>query len=69
MTFKEYLTEAAKCFIANKRTHRRGQAYWNTLELHRKDLADKIRATKIDPYYRDERVPDFIDYLKDKWNQ
>lgn len=39
---------------------RRGQAAFNALYRLVPDVADEIRTTPSDPFYSDERLPDFF---------
>ena len=39
---------------------RKGQAAFNALHTLDPDLANMVRGTRFDPFYRDERVPDFL---------
>lgn len=43
---------------------RAGQAAFNTLYLVRPDLADEIRGGDLDPFYRDDRLPAFWDWIQ-----
>lgn len=44
-------------------TWRRGQCAFNALNRLRPELADKVRTTNADPFYRDDRVDAFWDWL------
>ena len=48
---------------------REGQTYFNVLYRQRPELADEIRSTKLDPCYRDERVPEVQEWLQDNWDR
>jgi len=67
MTFEEWLSEAAKYAITNNREQRRGQAYYNYLSSVRMDLTNNIVGTKLDPFYDDRRLNEFIEYVKKNW--
>ena len=42
---------------------REGQAYFNALYVLNPSLADEIRGDRFDPYYRDDRIQKFLDYV------
>jgi hypothetical protein len=47
---------------------RRGQAMFNVAcDLDRLAL-DQLRGTDLDPFYRDERIPAFVAYLRRHWH-
>lgn len=67
MTFEEWLSEAAKYAVKNNKEQRRGQAYYNYLSSVRMDLTNNIMGTKLDPFYDDRVLEDFIEYVKRNW--
>ena len=67
MTFEEWLSEAAKYAVKNNKEQRRGQAYFNCLDSIRKDITFNIVGTKLDPFYDNARINDFLDYVKRNW--
>lgn len=42
---------------------RTGQAYFNALADIAPWIAEAVRTTPLDPFYRDERLPDFFDFV------
>lgn len=66
MTFEEWLQEAVKYNLSNK-DQRRGQAYYNSLQSIRMDLTSDIVGTKLDPFYDNARLNEFLDYVKKNW--
>ena len=54
--------------LINKPKHIRvGQLYFNLLyEIH-PTLANKIRGSKLDPFYFDEITQPIIDFIKNNW--
>lgn len=42
---------------------RQGQAYFNALYQEYPEIADRIRTTPADPFYRDERIELFLTTL------
>jgi hypothetical protein len=67
MTFEEWLSEAAKYAVSNNKEQRRGQAYYNCLASVRMDLTNNIMGTKLDPFYDNNRLNDFLEYVKKNW--
>jgi len=67
MTFEKWLLEAASYYMNNKDEQRRGQAYWNFLFEKRIDLTNNMLGTRLDPFYDDERLEDFLEYVKKNW--
>lgn len=47
---------------------RRGQAAFNLLHVLRPDLADLVRGSEHDPFYTDERLPAFLEWLGERWH-
>lgn len=39
---------------------RKGQALFNKLDEINPELADSLRGSVVDPFYRDERIPAFL---------
>ena len=46
---------------------RKGQTCFNMLFYTRPDLSEKIRTTKLDPFYSDEKVPAFLEWAEENW--
>lgn len=44
---------------------RAGQAAFNVLGLVRPDLAERVRGTELDPFYRDDRLDAFFVWLEE----
>lgn len=66
MEFGEYLVGAEQYRRENKE-QRRGQAYMNYLHQVRKDLYRSIAGTELNPFYDDNRMNSFMDFLIDNW--
>ena len=47
--------------------YREGQAHFNTLAIWRPDLSAQIVGTPVDPYYLDERIDGFLQWLDCRW--
>lgn len=46
---------------------REGQAYFNALYIHRPDIADRLRSGPLDPFYNDDMLPAFFNYVGATW--
>ena len=46
---------------------REGQTAFNVLHEMRPELANKIRGGTIDPFYRDDKLPYFVEWLEGDW--
>lgn len=64
--YAEFVIEANRSFRENK-DFRRGQAAFNALEEVRPDLANRVRATELDPFHRDERLEAFYNWVRENW--
>lgn len=68
MSFQEFLNKV----IHAKREHpewRLGQTYFNVLHDCNPKLANRIRGGAVDPFYKDELVPKFIDFVHERWKK
>jgi hypothetical protein len=43
-----------------ERDEREGQAAFNTLHELDPELANTVRGSKVDPFYKDDRLPEFF---------
>jgi hypothetical protein len=67
MTFSEY-QEAVNRQIMGKYPHfRKGQCYYNTLDARRPDLAFDV-PWDLDPFYNDELIYAFLQWVEDHWD-
>lgn len=46
---------------------REGQYAFNCLFANRPDLSEQVRGTVLDPYHRDERLPQFWIWVEQHW--
>lgn len=67
MNFDEFVPYAESYWRAHRDQQRRGQAYFNALYRWRPDIANELRASSVDPFYRTERIPSFLESVKDCW--
>ncbi|AEC53172.1 hypothetical protein SCRM01_226 [Synechococcus phage S-CRM01] len=68
MTFQHYLDSANRYYVQNSKDLRYGQAMMNFLCLVCPELDAKITGTDVDPFYDDNRVPVFLEYLGNHWD-
>lgn len=68
VTYAKFL--GAIPFVAKDRDQRYGQALFNLLSVVRPGLAEAIRATPLDPFYREEHEipPELWTMLVEKWD-
>jgi hypothetical protein len=66
ITFNTYL-EMVREAQTDYPEWRIGQAYFNVLSTVNTDLAERVRASRIDPFYRDERLPFFLSFVGEEW--
>lgn len=64
MTFAEF-----RAYVDGQNIYlwRDGQKAFNLLASHRVDLAGRVRATELDPFYVDEVLPAFWEYVEAHW--
>lgn len=67
-TFATFLSEIWT--IANEKGWRYGQALFNHLLAVKPGLAEKVRATPLDPFFRHENTIDteLLDFLYENWS-
>ena len=66
MTLLEFGHEVRQTRKLNK-GWREGQTYVNVLAQVRPDLSAKVLDLQIDPFYQDEHIPAFLQYVHDNW--
>ena len=70
MTYQEFVEELyhkVGVAMANHEPLRFGQIVFNYLEDVRPDLANKIRATEMDPFHNDKNMAALNEYLLENW--
>ena len=55
-----HVVREAAAFYAETYGWREGQAAFNALHEVDPDLANEIRGTRLDPFYRDDKLPEFF---------
>jgi hypothetical protein len=63
VTYAEFVTKVSTTFVAEP-LWRLGQTAFNVLYEVAPDLADEIRATELDPFYLDDRLPAFYQWVR-----
>ena len=66
-TFSDFVTAVARYRGECPVDWRNGQCAFNLLVRVRPDLSEMIRGSLMDPFYRDDRLIDFYDYLSRNW--
>jgi len=66
MTYQDFLTHVSD-LIRIHREWRFGQTVFNALYQVRPDLADQIRGTGIDPFYRDDVAKATLHWIERHW--
>ena len=70
MTFQEYFHQANRFFIENKNDQRYGQSLMNYLRKISPNAYNGVMfADNIDPFYDDNLVPEFLNYLSNNWTE
>lgn len=67
MRFENYVESVKKAAEHPGNVERLGQLYFNLLAKWRSDLTDLVRATEIDPFYFDDRIPQFLKFVRQNW--
>lgn len=67
MTYEEYTAEVA-AKLSEYPYWRRGQAAFNVLYRVRPDLGETIHTGKLDPFHRDDRLPEFYEWVEENWD-
>lgn len=67
MDFATYTVEADARFRHPGLDERKGQAFFNELLVVRPDIAEAVRGTYLDPFYRDDRLEEFLTFVAVKW--
>jgi hypothetical protein len=65
-TFEEFTLRVTLAQVRNP-SWRAGQTAFNVLWDMRPDLSEQVRSTSLDPFYVDERLPEFYEFVKENW--
>ena len=66
MTFGDYILAVMHQWSETP-SWRAGQTYFNVLYRMRPEMADSLRGSSRDPFYNDDRIDDFLDYVLRHW--
>ncbi len=66
MSYGKYLSECGRIY-KQQSSWRKGQTYFNVLVQVRPDLSERIRTSHLDPFYLDERIPEFLEWICTNW--
>lgn len=66
MDFDAYMKASGEAFLANEEW-RQGQAFFNVLVEYRPELAEIVRGTWFDPFYRNQVLPQFLTVVEALW--
>lgn len=67
MTYAAYL-ETVGWHLRQHPTLRWGQAHFNVLHDVHPDLSARVHNTELDPFYLDERIPQFLAFVSSNWD-
>jgi len=56
-----------KIYQTEHPSQRQGQTLFNFLYLRRRDLAEKLRGSQIDPFYNDENIHATKKFIESNW--
>jgi hypothetical protein len=68
LTYIDFATLVMEDHAGERATQREGQHAFNCLFMNRPDLSEQIRGTILDPYYRDEHLPQFWIWVEAHWD-
>ena len=69
-TFAGFVEHATKRYYQLRQlddSWRFGQVLFNELLSTRPDIAEKIRATEMDPFYNNGKMDMFLNFVADRW--
>lgn len=64
-TYSVYIVDSMSRY--RKGGERMGQAYFNTLAERRPEIADLVRDSRLDPFYSDEPLGEFLNFVMVRW--
>ncbi len=67
LSFNDYVILCHLEFVSNP-TWRVGQTYFNVLHNVRPKLANSIRSSTLDCFFRDQKLPAFLEYVASEWD-
>lgn len=67
LSYTEYQHTVTEVCLANP-SWRLGQSSFNTLQMLRPDLAEKVRGAALDPFYSDTNMQAFGVFVFENWD-
>jgi hypothetical protein len=66
-TYEEFCDRVYASYEHPANTKRLGQVFFNKLHKERPDVAEKIRGTLFDPFYKEQIHPKVSDRVRSLW--
>ncbi len=67
-SYVEIVSQSHRPHTRDELDMRLGQKLFNTLySFFRRDIADKIRGSALDPFYNDDMIPAFLEKVDELW--
>ena len=66
MSYQDFLVVVKQAEQENPQS-RRGQVWFNTLQVYRPDLAYQLMGTPLDPFYRDSIPGNTENFVEEQW--
>lgn len=69
MTYEEFYDEVYKCYMAQEASmdYRLGQIYFNMLCEVRPKIAEEIRGSMLDPFFKHRITQVVSDFVRERW--
>ena len=67
MTYADFIIASTQHYGENRRDLRFGQAVFNVLATVRPDIAEELRGSKLDPFYKESVSDEVWSFIKSKW--
>jgi hypothetical protein len=65
--YEQFAGRVTLSFITRPGSWRKGQFLFNELCSVRPDLAERIRASDLDPFFQDWRIEACMEFLRENW--
>lgn len=69
MTYDEFYDEVYKCYMAQEASmdFRLGQIYFNMLCEVRPKIAEELRGSMLDPFFKERITQVVSDFVRERW--
>jgi hypothetical protein len=67
VTYPQFIIKVTEHYGNNRRALRFGQAVFNVLDSMRPDIANELRGSSIDPFYKDSVPREVWEFIKERW--